>query len=117
MVTVDLARRAQDRVLEDGVGMDDKLTLPAFREEDLEFLDRLDTDPAALGDFGWFGFCDVRARRRRWEQGGRNLGYVRAVAQRRGDRDLDQPRHRQAGQDGEVEPGVSGCSGSGTSLR
>src|SRR5215218_2959556 len=44
--------------------MDDDLTLRAFREEDLGFLDRLDTDPAALGAFEWFGFGDVRSRRR-----------------------------------------------------
>jgi hypothetical protein len=40
--------------------MDDNLTLRAFREEDLEFLDRLCTDSAALGTFEWFGFRDVR---------------------------------------------------------
>ena len=45
-------------------------TLRAFREEDLEFLDRLCTDPAALGAFEWFGFRDVRTWRRRWEQDG-----------------------------------------------
>jgi [ribosomal protein S5]-alanine N-acetyltransferase len=50
--------------------MDDNLTLRAFREEDLGFLDRLDTDPAALGAFEWFGFRDVRTWRRRWEQDG-----------------------------------------------
>jgi RimJ/RimL family protein N-acetyltransferase len=50
--------------------MDDTLTLRAFREEDLGFLDRLGTDPAALGPFEWFGFGDVHARRRRWEQDG-----------------------------------------------
>ena len=50
--------------------MDDDLTLRAFREEDLGFLDRLDTDPAALGAFEWFGFRDVRTRRRRWQQDG-----------------------------------------------
>jgi [ribosomal protein S5]-alanine N-acetyltransferase len=50
--------------------MDDNLTLRAFREEDREFLDRLDTDPAALGPFEWFGFRDVRTRRRRWEHDG-----------------------------------------------
>jgi [ribosomal protein S5]-alanine N-acetyltransferase len=54
--------------------MDDTLTLRAFREEDLGFLDRLGTDPAALGPFEWFGFGDVHARRRRWEQD----GYVAA---------------------------------------
>jgi RimJ/RimL family protein N-acetyltransferase len=50
--------------------MDDKLTLRAFREEDLEFLDRLCADPAALGAFEWFGFRDIRSWRRRWEQDG-----------------------------------------------
>ena len=50
--------------------MDDKLTLRAFREEDLEFLDRLCADPAALGAFEWFGFREVRSWRRRWEQDG-----------------------------------------------
>jgi ribosomal-protein-alanine N-acetyltransferase len=50
--------------------MDDNLTLRAFREEDLGFLDRLCTDPEALGRFEWFGFSDVRTRRRRWEQDG-----------------------------------------------
>ena len=38
--------------------MDDDLTLRAFREEDLGFLDQLYTDPAALGGFEWFGFRD-----------------------------------------------------------
>jgi [ribosomal protein S5]-alanine N-acetyltransferase len=50
--------------------MDDHLTLRAFREEDLGFLDRLCTDPAALGAFEWFGFRDARTWRRRWEQDG-----------------------------------------------
>lgn len=50
--------------------MDDDLTLQAFREEDLAFLERLDTDPAALGAFEWFGFGDVRKRRRRWNATG-----------------------------------------------
>ncbi len=50
--------------------MDDRLTLRAFCEDDLGFLDRLCTDPKALGPFEWAGFGDVRARRRRWEQDG-----------------------------------------------
>lgn len=50
--------------------MNNNLTLRAFREEDLGFLERLDTDPAALGAFEWFGFRDVRTRRRRWEEDG-----------------------------------------------
>jgi [ribosomal protein S5]-alanine N-acetyltransferase len=52
------------------VGVDGDLTLRAFQEDDLGFLDRLSTDPAALGPFEWFGFTDARARRRRWEQDG-----------------------------------------------
>ncbi len=50
--------------------MDDGLALRAFRAEDLDFLDRLCSDPQALGPFEWVGFGDVRARRRRWEQDG-----------------------------------------------
>jgi len=50
--------------------VDDGLALRAFRAEDLDFLDRLCSDPQALGPFEWVGFGDVRARRRRWEQDG-----------------------------------------------
>jgi RimJ/RimL family protein N-acetyltransferase len=46
------------------------VALRAFREDDLPFLDRLCTDPTALGDFEWPGFMDVRTRRRRWQQDG-----------------------------------------------
>jgi RimJ/RimL family protein N-acetyltransferase len=49
---------------------DDRVALRAFREDDLPFLDRLCTDPDALGEFEWPGFVDVRARRRRWEKDG-----------------------------------------------
>jgi [ribosomal protein S5]-alanine N-acetyltransferase len=56
--------------VEDDLGMNGNPTLRAFREEDLEFLDRLCTDPAALGAFEWFGFRDVRSWRRCWEQDG-----------------------------------------------
>lgn len=49
---------------------DGKLTLRAFVAEDLEFLDRLSTDPSALGPFEWVGIGDPRARRRRWERDG-----------------------------------------------
>jgi ribosomal-protein-alanine N-acetyltransferase len=52
------------------VGMDGGLTLRAFRQEDLGFLDRLETDPAALGGFEWFGFTNARKWRKRWEQDG-----------------------------------------------
>lgn len=53
-----------------GPGAGSGVTLRAFREEDLGFLDRLCTDPAALGPFEWVGFTDVRERRRRWERDG-----------------------------------------------
>jgi hypothetical protein len=38
--------------------MGGNLTLRAFQQEDLGFLDRLCADPAALGVFEWFGFRD-----------------------------------------------------------
>jgi ribosomal-protein-alanine N-acetyltransferase len=50
--------------------MTDRVTLRAFAEDDLPFLERLDTDPEALGPFEWVGFRDARARRRRWERDG-----------------------------------------------
>jgi ribosomal-protein-alanine N-acetyltransferase len=50
--------------------VDDKLVLRAFREDDLDFLDRLCTDPDAVGKFEWTGFIDPYARRRRWEKDG-----------------------------------------------
>ena len=48
--------------------MTDRVTLRAFVEDDLPFLDRLDTDHEALGPFEWLGVRDPRARRRRWER-------------------------------------------------
>lgn len=50
--------------------MDNRVALRGFLEEDLPFLDRLCTDPHAVGHFEWGGFIDVRTRRRRWEQDG-----------------------------------------------
>jgi [ribosomal protein S5]-alanine N-acetyltransferase len=50
--------------------VDNGPVLRAFREDDLGFLDRLCSDPEALGPFEWPGFGDVRARRRRWEHDG-----------------------------------------------
>jgi [ribosomal protein S5]-alanine N-acetyltransferase len=56
---------------QNGIGAaDDRVRLRAFGEDDLPFLDRLCTDPNALGVFEWPGFLDVRARRRRWEKDG-----------------------------------------------
>jgi [ribosomal protein S5]-alanine N-acetyltransferase len=54
----------EQRVTENG------LALRALGAGDLDFLDRLCSDPEALGPFEWSGFVDVRARRRRWEQDG-----------------------------------------------
>jgi RimJ/RimL family protein N-acetyltransferase len=47
-----------------------KLVLRTFREDDLHFLDRLCTDPDAVGKFEWIGFIDPHVRRRRWEKDG-----------------------------------------------
>lgn len=44
--------------------------LRAFTEADLTFLDRLSTDPDALGEFEWPGFSDPRTHRTRWETDG-----------------------------------------------
>ncbi|MGA5301980.1 GNAT family N-acetyltransferase [Nucisporomicrobium flavum] len=50
--------------------MHDSPALRPFVEGDLPFLERLDTDPDALGPYEWAGFTDARARRRRWETDG-----------------------------------------------
>jgi RimJ/RimL family protein N-acetyltransferase len=50
--------------------MDDQPILRAFTEADLPFMDRIVTDPEALGPFVWPGFRDTRSRRRRWEKDG-----------------------------------------------
>jgi len=54
--------------------------LRAFVEDDLPFLDRLCTDPDALGEFEWPGFTDPRAERRRWEKDGYISADSSAVA-------------------------------------
>jgi ribosomal-protein-alanine N-acetyltransferase len=63
----------------------DSVRLRAFTEDDLSFLDRLCTDPDALGEFEWPGFTDPRARRRRWERDGYISDDSAAVAIVRGD--------------------------------
>lgn len=50
--------------------MAERVTLRAFREDDLPVLDRLCTDREALGTYEWLGFQDPRLRRRRWEEDG-----------------------------------------------
>jgi RimJ/RimL family protein N-acetyltransferase len=54
----------------DEITVTDGPVLRALREDDLPFLLRLSTDPAALGPFEWPGFTDVRTHRRRWETDG-----------------------------------------------
>ncbi|WP_433887471.1 GNAT family N-acetyltransferase [Streptomyces sp. CA-111067] len=58
----------------------DRVQLRAFMERDLPFLDRLCTDPDALGEFEWPGFADPRARRKRWETDGYISADSAAVA-------------------------------------
>jgi ribosomal-protein-alanine N-acetyltransferase len=48
--------------------MADRLSLRAFLDADLVVLDRLCTDPDALGAFEWHGFMDPKIRRRRFEK-------------------------------------------------
>ncbi|MGW0232209.1 GNAT family N-acetyltransferase [Actinopolymorpha singaporensis] len=48
--------------------MAERLSLRAFLEADLDVLDRLCTDPEALGAFEWHGFVDPKIRRRRFEK-------------------------------------------------
>ncbi|MFB9510885.1 GNAT family N-acetyltransferase [Streptomyces aurantiacus] len=59
--------------------------LRAFTEDDLTFLDRLCTDPDALGEFEWPGFGDPRARRKRWATDGYISAESAAVAIARAD--------------------------------
>jgi ribosomal-protein-alanine N-acetyltransferase len=49
---------------------DEPVRLRPIEEADLDLLSRLDTDPAASLPFGWTGFRDPGARRRRWAQDG-----------------------------------------------
>ncbi|MFJ2158040.1 GNAT family N-acetyltransferase [Streptomyces sp. NPDC087856] len=58
----------------------DAIRLRAFTEGDLKFLDRLCTDPDALGEFEWPGFSDPKARRKRWETDGYISAKSAAVA-------------------------------------
>jgi RimJ/RimL family protein N-acetyltransferase len=60
--------------------MDEHVALRAFEAGDLGFLDRLSTDPEAVGPFQWNGFGDVRVRRRRWEADGYIGADTSAVA-------------------------------------
>jgi hypothetical protein len=48
------------------------IQLRPFGERDLEFLDRLVTDPTCSEPFQWFGFDSPQTLRRRWEVDPRN---------------------------------------------
>ncbi|GII82223.1 hypothetical protein Ssi03_02130 [Sphaerisporangium siamense] len=63
----------------------DTVTLRAFTEDDLGFLDRLGRDPDAAGTFLWTGFTDPRARRRRFEEDGYVSPHSTALAVRLAD--------------------------------
>ncbi|WP_306316485.1 MULTISPECIES: GNAT family N-acetyltransferase [unclassified Streptomyces] len=63
----------------------DTVHLRAFTEADLDVLDRLCTDPEALGAFEWPGFSDPRSRRKRWEADGYISAESAAVAIARAD--------------------------------
>jgi len=46
------------------------VTLRPVTEDDLPFLARLRNDPAAAGEYGWFGWKDPQRGRRRWAESG-----------------------------------------------
>ena len=46
--------------------MDDEVTLRPLDEADLVILDRLTQDPAAVGEFAWFGWHKLGQYRRSW---------------------------------------------------
>jgi hypothetical protein len=48
--------------------MDESLALRPVREDDLAMFDSLVLDPAIIGEFGWFGWFDLRRWRRGWEE-------------------------------------------------
>jgi RimJ/RimL family protein N-acetyltransferase/AcrR family transcriptional regulator len=48
--------------------MDDPVALRPVREDDLAMLDSLVRDPEMSGEFGWFGWFDLRRWRRGWEE-------------------------------------------------
>lgn len=44
--------------------------LRAFGQDDLAFMERLDTDPTAAGEFEWQGFASSDRLRKQWEANG-----------------------------------------------
>ena len=47
-------------------GMDDEVTLRPLDEADLVILERLTQDPAAIGEFAWFGWHKLAQYRQSW---------------------------------------------------
>jgi RimJ/RimL family protein N-acetyltransferase len=68
--------------------MDESLALRPVREDDLAMFDSLVLDPAIIGEFGWFGWFDLRRWRRGWEENqllgpdGEKAGFTREGVQR-----------------------------------
>jgi RimJ/RimL family protein N-acetyltransferase len=50
--------------------MSDEVALRPVREDDLPVLEELTQDPKKTGEFGWFGWFDVRRWRRGWDNDG-----------------------------------------------
>ncbi|HXL96358.1 MAG TPA: GNAT family protein [Streptosporangiaceae bacterium] len=48
--------------------MNESLALRPVREDDLAMFDSLVQDPELMGEFGWFGWFDLRRWRRGWEE-------------------------------------------------
>jgi RimJ/RimL family protein N-acetyltransferase len=48
--------------------MDDQVALRPAREDDLPVLEKLTGDPAAAGEFSWFGWTDPQRWRRGWAE-------------------------------------------------
>jgi RimJ/RimL family protein N-acetyltransferase len=47
-----------------------EVSLRPVREQDLPFLDRLDVDPTAVGEFEWTGYAAAPRLRKRWNEDG-----------------------------------------------
>jgi RimJ/RimL family protein N-acetyltransferase len=54
----------------DAAGVAVEVTLRPVQEQDLPFLDRLDLDPAAVGEFEWAGYAAAPRLRKRWNENG-----------------------------------------------
>lgn len=50
--------------------MSDQLALRLVREDDVSLLEELTQDPEKTGEFEWYGWSDVRAWRRGWDENG-----------------------------------------------